>query len=78
MVTMAVRLGADYWHILGPVLVALALITWVVLTVRAARRRVKHPERVLGGAAHRGDVQGGIIHGDPVELDRYEEKQDRF
>ncbi|HEX2315225.1 MAG TPA: hypothetical protein VHJ17_15890 [Thermomonospora sp.] len=74
---MAVRLGDSYWHVLGPILVALALATWVTLTVRAARRRVKHPERIRGSSAHRGPVQGGVLEGDPVELDRYQERQDR-
>lgn len=67
MLTMAVRLGAGYWLLLGPALVALALAIWLFLTVRAARRRVPHPERMHGEAAHRGPVQGGAFEGDPAQ-----------
>ncbi|TNY36759.1 hypothetical protein [Thermomonospora catenispora] len=65
MLIMAVRLGAGYWLLLGPALVALALAVWLFLTVRAARRRVPHPERMHGDAPHRGPIQGGTLQGDP-------------
>jgi hypothetical protein len=65
MVTMVVHLGDNYWLVLGPILVALALIAWVVMTVRAARRRVPHPERLRGSSPHRGPIQGGAFEGDP-------------
>jgi hypothetical protein len=65
MVTMTVHLGDSYWLWLAPILVGLALATWVVLTVRAARRRVPHPEELRGGSPHRGPIQGGTFEGDP-------------
>ncbi|SEG85931.1 hypothetical protein SAMN04489712_118110 [Thermomonospora echinospora] len=65
MVIMTVRLGDNYWLWLAPILLGLALVTWLLLTLRAARRRVPHPEKLPGGSPHRGPIQGGTFEGDP-------------
>ncbi|ACY96255.1 MULTISPECIES: hypothetical protein [Thermomonospora] len=65
MTTMTVQLGAGYWLLLGPALIALGLIIWLMLTLRAARHRPQHPEQLQGSTPHRGPIQGGIMEGDP-------------
>ncbi|WP_433332770.1 hypothetical protein [Spirillospora sp. CA-294931] len=62
----------NYWLVVAPVIVALALVAWIAMTVRASRRRAR-PERTRGGVPHRGPVQGGIIEGDPGQRNRRDE-----
>lgn len=54
--------GMNYWLWLAPVIVALALITYILLTRHASRKRIRHqePDRT----EHRGPVRGGVIEGD--------------
>jgi hypothetical protein len=56
--------GDNILLIVGPVVIALALVTWLVLTLHASRKRVR-ADRLRGGETHRGPVQGGVIEGDP-------------
>lgn len=69
MVTAVVRLGDGYWLILGPAIIAAALVVWVLLTVRASRK-VRRPPKSREGLPDRGAVQGGIIEGDLVQRNR--------
>ncbi|MFC4913287.1 hypothetical protein [Actinomadura gamaensis] len=65
------HVGNNYWLVLAPILIGLALLVWVLLTRRASRKRV-HPEdrRFQGGSSDRGPVKGGIIEGSPSQRTR--------
>ncbi|MBO2453407.1 hypothetical protein J4573_40385 [Actinomadura barringtoniae] len=58
--------------IIGPIIIALALITWLAMTVYGWRKRPR-PDRIHGESSHRGAVQGGIIEGDPGQRNRRDE-----
>lgn len=65
MLAEASPTGANILLIVGPIILALALITWLGLTLYAKQKRIRHPERLHGKATKRGPVAGGIIEGDP-------------
>ncbi|WP_026414800.1 hypothetical protein [Actinomadura oligospora] len=69
MLAIGHHVGNNYWLVLGPIIIALAILTWLVLTRIAARRRAR-PERTRGSMPDRGPVQGGIIEGDPGQRNR--------
>ncbi|HEX6472012.1 MAG TPA: hypothetical protein VF069_23170 [Streptosporangiaceae bacterium] len=58
--------GANYWLTLGPIVFALAIATWILLVLRAARRRRKYPH--VSEQPDRGDVTGGRIHSDMPQV----------
>jgi CBS-domain-containing membrane protein len=62
--------GAGYWLILAPVVFALAIVLWLGLTFRGARRRryAGRPEQ-----PDRGAVAGGRIHGSPAQVNPRDE-----
>jgi hypothetical protein len=73
MIPMAASpLGNNVLLIVGPVILALAIITWVVLTTQVGRKGGR-PARGDGGGTHRGAVQGGVIEGDPGQRNRRDE-----
>ncbi|GAA1806828.1 hypothetical protein [Actinomadura chokoriensis] len=60
----------DRWFLyIGPAVIFLAVIFWVVLTLAASRirPRSRHPR---GGLPNRGPVQGGVIAGSPAQRSR--------
>ncbi|NKZ06075.1 hypothetical protein [Actinomadura latina] len=60
----------DRWFLyIGPAVIFLAVIFWVVITLTASRHRPRsrHP---MGGLPNRGPVQGGIIKGSPSQRTR--------
>jgi hypothetical protein len=63
--------GANYWLIVGPVVFALALVVWIALVVRAARRRRRYG--IGHDVADRGPVSGGRIEGSPSQVNRRDE-----
>ena len=67
-------LGDNYWQLLGPILIAMALVTWLLLLWYAQRKRVRI-ERMRGGAPHRGAVTGGMIEGSPAQRTRRDEAE---
>jgi hypothetical protein len=72
---MSAYLGNNYWLIVGPLIMVVAIIVWVLLTVQAARRRNPKVQRdqVPEDQPHRGAVQGGVIEGDPGQRNRRDE-----
>jgi hypothetical protein len=72
MLADASPIGDNILLIIGPLVIALALIFWVGITAYAARKRV-HSERIRGQSAHRGVVQGGVIEGSPAQRTRRDE-----
>lgn len=72
---MSTHLGNNYWLIVGPLVVLLAIVFWIFLTLRAARKGAsKVPRGEVGDdRPHRGAVQGGIIEGDPGQRNRRDE-----
>ncbi|MFB4317425.1 hypothetical protein [Actinomadura sp. 21ATH] len=72
MLADASPVGDNILLIIGPIVVAVALAVWLGLTVLASRRKVR-PEKIRGGSAHRGPVQGGVIEGDPGQRTRRDE-----
>ncbi|GAA4099289.1 hypothetical protein GCM10022214_75170 [Actinomadura miaoliensis] len=67
-------LGDNYWLVLGPIVIALALITWLLLLWYGQRKRVRI-DRMHGRSAHRGAVTGGIIEGSPAQRTRRDEAE---
>ncbi|MEV4256901.1 hypothetical protein AB0J52_27375 [Spirillospora sp. NPDC049652] len=63
------HVGNNYWVILGPIIIALALVTWLLLTRHASGKRV-HPGKPTGETANRGPVKGGVIEGGPSQRTR--------
>jgi hypothetical protein len=63
--------GAGYWLIVAPVVLALAIVVWLGLTFRGARRRRRYAGRLE--QPDRGDVAGGRIHGGPAQVNRRDE-----
>ncbi|GAA1872643.1 hypothetical protein [Actinomadura bangladeshensis] len=60
----------DRWFLyIGPAVIFLAVVFWVVLTLAASRirPRSRHPR---GGLPNRGPVQGGVIAGSPAQRSR--------
>lgn len=65
MLADASPVGANALLIVGPLILALALVTWLVITWRGKKKAVQHPEHKRDQAAERGPVSGGMFRGDP-------------
>ncbi|RFU37588.1 hypothetical protein DZF91_32125 [Actinomadura logoneensis] len=63
------HVGNNYWVILGPIVIALALVIWLLLTRHASAKRVD-PDKRTGETANRGPVKGGVIEGSPSQRTR--------
>ena len=72
MIVATAHIGANVLLIVGPIVIAIALATWLGMTLYGARRPT-HPERTHGSGAHRGAVQGGVIEGSPAQRSRRDE-----
>jgi hypothetical protein len=72
MLAEASPLGNNALLIIGPIILALALVTWLVLTYYGRRKRPRI-DRMRGESSHRGPVQGGVIEGDPGQRNRRDE-----
>ncbi|WP_067796785.1 hypothetical protein [Actinomadura formosensis] len=69
MLASSTRLGDAYFMAIGPALIFLAVVFWVVVTLTASRRRPRG-RMPRGGLPNRGPVQGGIIKGSPSQRSR--------
>ncbi len=65
MLAEAAPTGANYWLILGPIIIAIVIITWIAITRSASRKRVDHKAPDPDALSGRGPVDGGVIKGDP-------------
>ncbi|TYK43768.1 hypothetical protein [Actinomadura decatromicini] len=63
------RVGDAYFMAIGPAVIFLAVLTWVLVTLLASRKPPR-PRRGTGGLPNRGPVQGGIIMGSPSQRSR--------
>ncbi|TYB40927.1 hypothetical protein [Actinomadura chibensis] len=63
------RVGDAYFMAVGPAVIFLAVLAWVLVTLLAARKPPR-PRRETGGLPNRGPVQGGIIAGSPAQRSR--------
>ncbi|WP_395111559.1 hypothetical protein [Actinomadura sp. SCN-SB] len=72
MLADASPVGANILLAVAPLVVALALVTWLFLTLYVSRRRVR-TDRIRGESPHRGAVQGGVIEGSPAQRTRRDE-----
>jgi hypothetical protein len=57
------QVGKGIGLLIGPVVIALALITWLTLVIRASSRKIK-PERP-DQSPHRGPMEGGLYRYSP-------------
>ncbi|TMQ94159.1 hypothetical protein ETD83_24385 [Actinomadura soli] len=64
------RLGDAYFLAIGPAVIFLAVIFWVVVTLLASHRPPHRPRGRASGLPHRGPVQGGVISGSPSQRTR--------
>ncbi|TDD26884.1 hypothetical protein E1287_35670 [Actinomadura sp. KC06] len=64
------RLGDAYFLAIGPAVIFLAVILWVVVTLLASRQPPHRPKNGSSGLPHRGPVQGGVISGSPSQRTR--------
>ncbi|MFI0355843.1 hypothetical protein [Actinomadura sp. 9N407] len=57
------QVGSGSTLLFGPLIIALALITWLTLIIRASSRKVKpgRPDQ----SPHRGPMEGGLYHYSP-------------
>ncbi|MFI0410804.1 hypothetical protein [Actinomadura sp. 3N508] len=60
------RLGDALFLAIGPAVIFVAVLGWVVVTLVAAQRPPHRPRRA-SGLPHRGPVQGGVIAGSPSQ-----------
>ncbi|WP_433476675.1 hypothetical protein ACQPZP_06235 [Spirillospora sp. CA-142024] len=65
----SVRLGDAYFMAIGPAVIFLALIAWIVLTLTASRKQHRY-HGGDDGLSHRGPVMGGVIEGSPSQRTR--------
>jgi hypothetical protein len=63
----------NYWLVLGPILIVIALGVWVVLTYWASRRQGREKPGEPVEPPPRGDVSGGIIRGTSSTETRWDE-----
>ncbi|HEY7487652.1 MAG TPA: hypothetical protein VH912_24575 [Streptosporangiaceae bacterium] len=63
--------GYNYWVIVGPVVIALAIVVWLWLVGRGVRRRRRYD--VAREQPERGAVSGGRIEGGPSQVSRRDE-----
>jgi hypothetical protein len=74
MLAETAPVGDNILLIVGPLVVALALVAWLGLTAYAARKRARTAaRRTPDTAEHRGPVRGGVIEGDPGQRNRRDE-----
>ncbi|MFC6880019.1 MULTISPECIES: hypothetical protein [Actinomadura] len=66
MLAEASPVGDTYLLIIGPIVVALAIVLWITMTIRAAKRRAR-ADKARDTLPHRGPVQGGVIEGSPSQ-----------
>lgn len=64
--------GTSYWLVIGPVVFALAIVVWIGLVLRGARRR-RYGKRRAQAEADRRVVSGGRIEGSPSQVSRRDE-----
>lgn len=64
------RVGDAYFMAVGPAVIFLAVLLWVVMTLLASRKPPRHTPRRTQGLPNRGPVQGGIIAGSPSQRSR--------
>ncbi|MFI0372792.1 hypothetical protein ACH35V_33435 [Actinomadura sp. 1N219] len=64
------RLGDAYFLAIGPAVIFVAVILWVVATLLASRRPPHRPKGRSSGLPHRGPVQGGVLSGSPSQRTR--------
>ncbi|MBC6457253.1 hypothetical protein [Actinomadura sp. HBU206391] len=64
--------GDNSLLIVGPIVLVLGIIAFVVATTVIARKRGR-PARGSDDGPHRGAVQGGVIEGDPGQRNRRDE-----
>ncbi|MFC9973700.1 hypothetical protein ACFVH6_22670 [Spirillospora sp. NPDC127200] len=65
MLAEAAPTGTNYWLVLAPIVIAIAIVTWIAITRSAARKHVEKRPPDPDATGHRGPVEGGIIEGDP-------------
>ncbi|MFF4239439.1 hypothetical protein [Actinomadura geliboluensis] len=62
-------LGTSWFFYVGPAVIFLAVVFWVVVTLTASRKPPRS-RRTMGGLPNRGPVQGGVIQGSPSQRTR--------
>ncbi|TDB79202.1 hypothetical protein E1264_35810, partial [Actinomadura sp. KC216] len=60
------RLGDAAFMAVGPAVIFVAVIAWIVVTLVVAQRQPRRSRR-SSGLPHRGPVQGGVILGSPSQ-----------
>ena len=57
--------------VIGLIVITLALVAWIVFTVRASRNPTLSGAR--GKGTKRGENTGGVVHGSPAQQNRRDE-----
>ena len=70
MLADSTRLGDAYFLAIGPAVIFLAVLFWVLVTLLSSRKPPRVRGRRSSGLPNRGIVQGGVIRGSPSQRSR--------